>query len=371
MGNSELNNIRVLISGGGTGGHVYPALAIADEIRRQYPDSAIHFVGANGKMEMEKMPQHGYTIDGIDISGIDRNNKLKNLSLPFKLLKSYLKVRTIIKNFKPQAVVGVGGYASGPLIFMATRRGIPGLIQEQNSYPGITNKVLAKHVKTICVAYPEMVNYFPKNKLAVTGNPVRDFSKVNEIPKEEAANFFGLDKTKPTLLIIGGSLGARTINEAVQQNLYDLLNNGCQILWQTGKFYFEPIKEKVKDVSGVKALAFIERMDYAYALADVVLSRAGAISISELALAAKAVILVPSPNVAEDHQTKNAMVLAKEGAAILVKDTEIKSSLVTEVTTIINDKNKHEGLVHAIKKFAKPDAAKDIVKELINLIHIN
>jgi len=364
--------LKVIISGGGTGGHIYPALSIADEIKRHYPNADILFVGAIGRMEMEKVPQKGYKIIGINISGIHRKNILKNILLPVKLVASYLSVRKIIKEFNPDVVVGVGGYASGPLLYMAQKMKIPTLIQEQNSFPGVTNKLLAKKSDKICVAYPNMDKFFPEDKVVLTGNPVRDFGGLNMIEKEIAAHYFGLDPNKKTILIIGGSLGAKSINQAIKNNLQNILElgQGIQILWQTGKYYFEAIyaDEKIKSVNeNVKVLSFIDRMDYAYRLADVIISRAGATSISELAIVGKPTILVPSPNVAEDHQTKNALALTNNGSAILIKDNEIDSKIVENLSSLLKDQNTADSLSNSIKKFALPDAAKEIYNQIISL----
>ncbi len=367
------DNMKIIISGGGTGGHVYPALAIADYIKNHYPGTEIHFIGAKGRMEMEKVPQYGYKIDGLWISGFQRKNLFKNLLLPFKIISSFLKVNSIISEFKPDAVVGVGGYASGPLLYVAARRKIPSLIQEQNSYPGVTNKVLASRANKICVAYPDMEKYFSKEKIVYTGNPVRDFSNVNSIPPVEAFSYFGLEPGKPTLLIIGGSLGARTINNSILKNIDSIIGEDIQLIWQTGKFYYEEIKNQLEGKlnKNIWIQPFIERMDYAYSTADVVVSRAGAISISELSLAGKATVLVPSPNVAEDHQTKNAMVLIEKEAALLVKDIEAGGNLIPVSMKLLRDKSLQEKLARNIKTLAKPEATHDIVNELITLIKSN
>ena len=364
------DNMKIIISGGGTGGHVYPALAIADYIKVHYPEAEIRFIGAKGRMEMEKVPQYGYKIDGLWISGFQRKNLLKNIALPFKIISSFLKVNSIISEFKPDAVVGVGGYASGPLLYVAARRKIPSLIQEQNSYPGVTNKVLASRAKKICVAYPDMEKYFAKDKIVYTGNPVRDFSAVDFISKKEAFAYFGLDPGKPTLLVVGGSLGARTINNSILKQIDSILGEDIQLIWQTGKLYYDEIKTQLEGKLNNKIWIqpFIERMDYAYAAADVVVSRAGAISISELSLAGKPTVLVPSPNVAEDHQTKNAMVLIDKEAALLVKDIEAGGNLVPVALKLLRDKTLQENLSRNIKTLARPEATHDIVEELIILI---
>jgi UDP-N-acetylglucosamine--N-acetylmuramyl-(pentapeptide) pyrophosphoryl-undecaprenol N-acetylglucosamine transferase len=361
---------RILISGGGTGGHVYPALAIADTIRRRYPDAQIEFVGAEGRMEMEKVPMYGYKIHGLWISGIQRKNMLKNILLPFKIFSSLQKVKRIVSDFKPQAAVGVGGYASGPLLRVAAARGVKTLLQEQNSFPGITNKLLAGKANKICVAYPGLEKFFPKEKIIFTGNPVRQFTKADESQKSEAYKYFGLDENLPTVLIIGGSLGARTINNSIISHINEFAGQPVQLLWQTGKFYYETIKAEADKAAlpNVKVLPFIDKMEYAYAIADVVVSRAGAISISELSLVQKPVILVPSPNVAEDHQTKNASVLADAYAAIMIKDSEAQEKLVPAMLELVNNTDEQQRLSQNIGGFAKPNAADSIVDELIKLI---
>lgn len=365
-------SLKVLISGGGTGGHVYPALAIADALMLNVPTAQIKFIGALGRMEMTKVPQYGYAIEGLPISGFQRGSILKNLSLPFKILSSFMKVRAIIKAFKPDAVIGVGGYASWPLLHVASKRKIPSLIQEQNSYPGITNKMLAKKVDRICVAYEGLEKFFPKDKIVLTGNPVRGF-KANSVNREEAFAFFGLNKNIPTVLVTGGSLGARTLNESLEAGINKLAASGVQIIWQTGSYYYESVKAwfEERDSSRIKIFPFIDRMDFAYAAADMVVSRAGAMSIAELALMHKPVILVPSPNVAEDHQTKNAMALVNNEAAIMVKDIEANEKLVDAIITLANDKNLQGMLAKRISKFAKPDASQKIVDELLKLINKN
>ena len=355
---------RVLISGGGTGGHVYPALAIADAIKAKHPEANIRFVGAMGRMEMEKVPQYGYAIDGITISGINRKNIFKNWSLPFKLFKSFSKVRKILKEFKPQAVIGVGGYASGPLLRIAAKRHIPTLIQEQNSFPGITNKILAKDVNTICVAYPGLEKYFPAEKIVLTGNPIRKFNaSVPQHERGEAFRYFDLEPGGgQVLLILGGSLGAKTINESVAKHLKELNERKIQLIWQTGKVHYENVLGSLGGQPGI--FSFIDRMDYAYTVADVVISRAGAISISELAMVGKPVILVPSPNVAEDHQAKNAVALANSNAAIMVRDSEAMDKLIPETIALLENKERQKELSKNIAAFAKPDAAKQIVEEV-------
>ncbi|GAB4337665.1 MAG: undecaprenyldiphospho-muramoylpentapeptide beta-N-acetylglucosaminyltransferase [Flammeovirgaceae bacterium] len=361
--------MKVIISGGGTGGHIYPAIAIADAIKSIEPQTDILFVGAEGRMEMEKVPKAGYRIEGLWISGIQRGFSLnairQNLTFPFKLLHSLWKSNSILNSFKPDVVVGVGGYASGAILKAAQKKNIPTLIQEQNGYAGVTNKLLAKNAKKICVAYPQMEKYFPSDKIIFTGNPVRkDISNLPSL-KSQAVQHFKLDKNKPTLLILGGSLGAKTINEIVAISLEKWKTKGIQIIWQTGKIYY-PQYQKFASES-VVVLPFIERMDLAYSVADLVISRAGALSISELCLAAKPCILVPSPNVAEDHQTKNAMALVNEKAAHLIKDVEAKEKLFRSVLELIDNEGERQLLSQNIAKLAKPNAAIDIALEVLKL----
>ncbi|MCL6261152.1 undecaprenyldiphospho-muramoylpentapeptide beta-N-acetylglucosaminyltransferase [Aquiflexum sp. TKW24L] len=359
-----------MISGGGTGGHIYPALAIANAWMEKHPDTEILFVGAEGKMEMQKVPEAGYRIEGLKVAGLQRSLSLSNLSFPFKLLGSLNKSRALLKAFKPNAVVGVGGYASGPLLYSAQGKGIPTMIQEQNSYAGLTNKLLAKSAKKICVAYPGMEKFFPADKIQYTGNPVRKDILHLEGKKGKAFQHFGLEEGKKVLLVLGGSLGARTINQAVLADMESLEKEGYQVLWQSGKFYFSEMSEKVK-ASGLKhihVLEFIREMDLAYAAADVVVSRAGALSVSELSLVGKPVVFIPSPNVAEDHQTKNAMAFVQADAAVLLKDSEAVGKLNSTVNNLMADPNKVRSLGENIKKLAKPKAAEEIVKVLESII---
>jgi UDP-N-acetylglucosamine--N-acetylmuramyl-(pentapeptide) pyrophosphoryl-undecaprenol N-acetylglucosamine transferase len=361
---------RAIISGGGTGGHIFPAIAIADEIKKRNPTVEILFVGAIGKMEMEKVPAAGYRIEGLKIAGFQRKFALSNFLLPFKIIGSLLKARRIIKDFKPQVVIGVGGYASGPTLKMAAWLKVPTIIQEQNSFPGKTNKILAPKVSAICTAYEGLEKFFPKDKITITGNPVR-FDVVDISGKrEQAAEYFNLSLDKPTVLIIGGSLGARTLNETVQKNYKEISASDFQLIWQCGKNNFDSIQEDVKSKTcqSIKLLKFIDRMDFAYALADVIVSRSGAISVSELSLLAKPTILVPSPNVAEDHQTKNAMALVSKNAALLTKDSEARDSLVKEIKCLLADENKQKEMSSELAKFAKPEATKDIVDIIENII---
>ncbi len=364
-----MDSPRIIISGGGTGGHIYPAIAIANAIKEITPKAEILFVGAKGRMEMEKVPEAGYAIEGLDIAGLQRKLTLKNLSFPFKVLKSLAQASAIVKNFKPNAVVGVGGYASGPLVFSAARRGVPAVLQEQNSYAGLTNKILSKYVQKICVAYPHMQQYFPASKIQFTGNPVRqDISKL-ENKRTEALTHFSFSPDKPVLLILGGSLGARTLNESLLADWRKLEDNGVQVIWQCGKFYYEDLKAKLTDQlsASIKLVPFIKEMPLAYAAANVVISRAGALSISELCLAAKPAILVPSPNVAEDHQTKNAMALVKADAAILIKDSEAGAKLIDRVIDLIEDKQGQKKLSENIMKLGKPQAAQEIAHQILAL----
>lgn len=361
--------IRVIISGGGTGGHIFPALTIANALKKLNVDNEILFVGAVGKMEMEKVPAAGFKIIGLNIRGLQRKLSVANLSFPFRLIGSVMKSKKIIKEFKPDAVVGVGGYASGPLLWAASSSGIPSLIQEQNSYPGITNIMLAKRVKKICVAYEGMEKFFPADKIVMTGNPVRqDISDIAE-KKNEAMEFFGLDKNKKTILVLGGSLGALTINESVAGGIKKINSEGLQVVWQTGKTYFE--KAKSFNSENVKVFDFINMMDLAYAAADVVISRAGALSVSELCIAGKPVIFVPSPNVTADHQTKNAKALTDKNAAMLINDSEAKQKLIDETLTLLKNERKCLLLGENISAFAKLDAAKKIAEIIYSLTDKN
>ena len=361
---------RIIISGGGTGGHIYPAIAIAHAIKEKHPEAEILFVGAKGKMEMEKVPAAGFEIIGLTIAGLQRRLTLKNLSFPFKLIKSLNHAKKIIKDFNPDVAVGVGGYASGPLLKMAEKAGVPSVLQEQNSYPGITNKLLAKKAVKICVAYDNMERFFDKNKIILTGNPVRKDIVNITTSQEDAKKHFNLKPELKTILVIGGSLGARTINQSIEKSIPLFEENNIQVLWQTGKLYEENAKKAVAD-SGTKhahPTAFIYDMDKAYAAADIVISRAGALSISELCLVSKPCILVPSPNVSEDHQTKNAMSLVNKKAAWLVKDTEALSILGGKAVELINNEDIKKELVENIKPLGKPNAANEIADEILKLI---
>jgi UDP-N-acetylglucosamine--N-acetylmuramyl-(pentapeptide) pyrophosphoryl-undecaprenol N-acetylglucosamine transferase len=361
---------RIIISGGGTGGHIYPAIAIANAILKEVPDAEILFVGALGKMEMEKVPKAGYRIVGLPIVGIKRELSLDNLAFPFKLVNSLLKARDVVKEFKPDVAVGVGGFASGPLLMMASLAGVPILIQEQNSYAGLTNKLLAKRAAKICVAYPGMEAFFPKEKLVLLGNPVR--SDIVDVSgrRNEALVHFDLSPERKTLFVMGGSLGARSINESINKGLEELVAAGYQILWQTGKGFIEKAKESIQKLSSerVKAFEFIYEMDLAYAVADVVVSRAGALSVSELCLVGKPAILVPYPAAAEDHQTKNALNLTEQHAAILVKDQNTGDELVSKAMDLLKNDIRQSELVANIKKLGRPSAADDIAAEVLKLI---
>lgn len=361
---------RVIISGGGTGGHIYPAIAIANAIKELEPESEILFVGANGKMEMDKVPAAGYEIKGLDVVGLQRKLTLKNLAFPFKLLKSLRVAKKIVKDFNPDVAVGVGGYASGPTLKMSERLNKPTVLQEQNSYAGITNKLLAKKAKVICVAYDNMERFFDASKIKLTGNPVRkDILSIDD-KREEALAHFQLEPDKKTILIIGGSLGARTLNDSIKES-FELLNNAkVQLIWQTGKIYDKEMQEAVKKNGNlsIKAMPFIAKMDLAYAAADVVISRAGALSVSELCLVKKPCVLVPSPNVSEDHQTKNAQSLVNKNAALLVKDVESITKLVPTVLSLLENEAQQADLKRNIAGLGKPNAAVDIAQEVLSIV---
>jgi UDP-N-acetylglucosamine--N-acetylmuramyl-(pentapeptide) pyrophosphoryl-undecaprenol N-acetylglucosamine transferase len=358
--------IKFIISGGGTGGHIYPAIAIANELKLRLADCEILFVGASDKMEMQKVPQAGYPIEGLWIAGLQRKLTLSNLMFPFKLLFSMIKSWFIIQKFKPNVVIGTGGFASGPLLNVANLKGIPTVIQEQNSYPGITNKLLSKKAHKICVAYENLEKFFPKEKIVFTGNPVRqDLLDVNH-KRNEAIAYFKLDSSKKTLLILGGSLGARRVNQLIASGIDFLLNNGFQIIWQCGKLYFEEYKKF--EGKNVQVLAFIERMDLVYAAADIVISRAGASSVSELCIVGKPVIYIPSPNVAEDHQTKNAQAIVDKKAALLIKESDLDKKFEPIIQQLLQDDSLVKELSENSKKMAKTNATADIVNQIIKLI---
>ncbi len=357
---------KFILSGGGTGGHIYPAIAIADELKKRYPDAEFLFVGANDRMEMQRVPQAGYSIKGLQIAGIQRKLSLKNLLLPFKLLKSLYQARQIIQKFQPDAVIGTGGYASAPTLKAAQWLKVPYFIQEQNSFAGITNKWVSKKANKIFVAYQNMEKFFPKAKIQITGNPIREGLTTIQDKNKNAFESFSLDENKFTLLVLGGSLGAKSINQLISSNLSFFQENEVQILWQCGKFYYDEYKEKQTEM--VQVRPFIENMNDAYAVADVIISRAGASSVSELCVVGKPVIFVPSPNVAEDHQTKNAQAIADEKAAILIKETELKDNFQKIFLEIFNDKEKRKILSENIKALAKPNATEQIVDEIIKII---
>jgi UDP-N-acetylglucosamine--N-acetylmuramyl-(pentapeptide) pyrophosphoryl-undecaprenol N-acetylglucosamine transferase len=365
---NEAKGMKIIISGGGTGGHIFPAVAIANELRRRRPDAEILFVGANGRMEMTRVPEAGYAIVGLDISGLQRRITPQNLMFPIRVMRAVRKAGKLIDKFRPDVVVGVGGYASAPVLLAATSRGIPSLIQEQNSYAGLVNKLLARRVSRICVAYDGMSRFFPPEKLVLTGNPVR--TEIATGSRPEALTFFGLDARKPVLLVVGGSLGARTLNEATAAALPRLQAAGVQLLWQTGKLYYPTARQQAAPfaAAGLHALEFVQRMDLAYAVADVVISRAGALSVSELCLTGKPSILVPSPNVAEDHQTKNAMSLVKRDAALLVSDAEAPQRLYDEALGLLQNQPRQQQLTANVRQLARPAATATIVDELLKLV---
>lgn len=355
--------LKVIISGGGTGGHIFPAIAIANELKRIQPDVQILFVGAEGRMEMEKVPAAGYQILGLPIMGLQRRLTLQNLKVPFKVAASILKARKIILQFKPDIAIGVGGYASGPLLRVASFMGVKTMIQEQNSFPGITNKILAPKAERICVAYEGMEKFFPVNKIMLTGNPVRKEVWQIDNKAEKAIEFFNLVKGKKTILVIGGSLGARSINKAIDQHCNHITNQGFQIIWQTGKNY----QPNTPDSSSLRILPFIKEMDLAYAAADIIISRAGAMSISELCLVGKPCILIPSPNVAEDHQTKNAIALVEKNAALLIKDHEASSQLADRVLSLANNTDLMKELSVHIRALGKENADEIIAQQIIQI----
>lgn len=385
MNNQSANSqkpkaIRVLLSGGGTGGHIFPAIAIADEIRKRFPDAEFLFIGANGKMEMEKVPQAGYKIEGIDIAGIDRGNMLSNLGLPFKILKSLSKSKRIIKNFAPDFAVGTGGFASGPALYEASKLGIPIFIQEQNAHAGVTNKILSKKAKAVFTAYPE-VEGFPSEKIKFLGNPIRSTIISGMQETAQAKEKMGLDKDKLTILSVGGSLGSRTLNNGWKDNLENLKEKGYQLIWQTGKLDYKEIVDSCQLSVGednqqpatsnqIQIKEFIKDMEIAYSAADVIVSRAGAIAISELAVAQKAVLLVPFPFAAEDHQTKNAMNLVEKNAAKMVKDSEMQEKFWNTLSEICENEKLRKEMSENLKYFAKPNAAKEIVDEILTKLDI-
>lgn len=359
-------SVNILLSGGGTGGHIYPAVAIANELKARHPEAKFLFVGALGRMEMEKIPQLGFEIEGLNISGLQRSLSLKNLAFPFKLVQSLLAAGKIVKRFRPNVVIGTGGYASGPTLYMASLKKIPSLIQEQNSYPGITNRLLAKKADRICVAYDGLERYFPPEKIIKTGNPVRQDLLDIEGKRKEALEHFGLDPDRKTLVVIGGSLGAKVINETLAKHLDELLGTGLQIVWQTGKLYYERFRE-LGEREGVQIREFIQKMDLLYAAADLIISRAGAGTISELCIVGKPVIFIPSPNVAEDHQTKNALSVVERDAAVMIRETELENFMPT-LLDLAGDEKKRSRLSLNIKKLALPDATLRIADEVEKIV---
>lgn len=360
---------KVILSGGGTGGHIFPALAIANEIKKRNPKVDILFVGALGRMEMEKVPAAGYKIVGLPVMGFPRKPSLKIFTFFRMLMQSASMAKKIVKDFQPELAIGVGGYASGPLLRAVAQKRIPSLIQEQNSYAGITNKLLSKKAKTICVAYDKMERFFPADKIVLTGNPVRE-NLIEKQDRKEALTFFGLNEEDKNILIVGGSLGARSVNNAVLKNMEAIAASGIKVIWQTGAIYYDRIQEELKDKmpENLQVHKFINRMDLAYEVADLVISRAGAGTISELCLVGKASVLVPSPNVSEDHQTKNAMALVEKGAALMVRDYEIDDKLFPLALATVKDRQKCGVLEAKIKGLAKPDATKTIVDEVEKIL---
>ena len=361
-----MKKLKFILSGGGTGGHIYPAIAIANELKSRFPDAEFLFVGAKDKMEMQKVPQAGYKITGLWIAGLQRKVTMQNAMFPFKLISSLWKSRSIIKEFKPNVVIGTGGFASGPLLQMANMLDIPTVIQEQNSYPGITNKLLSKKADKICVAYENLERFFPKERMILTGNPVRQDLIDIQDKREEAFQYFNLDANKKTLLVLGGSLGARKVNQLIEKELESILSQDVQIIWQCGKFYFEDYKKYNQD--NVQVLSFIDRMDLVYAAADIVISRAGASSVSELCIVGRPVIFIPSPNVAEDHQTKNAQSIMDKKGALMLKESELDSQFGLVFEALLKDQGKQEQLSKYIKHLALPNATKEIVDEIVKLI---
>ncbi|MFV8353160.1 undecaprenyldiphospho-muramoylpentapeptide beta-N-acetylglucosaminyltransferase [Flavobacterium sp. XS2P14] len=361
-----MKQYKFILSGGGTGGHIYPAIAIANELKARFPNAEFLFVGAQDKMEMQKVPQAGYKIKGLWISGLQRRLTFDNALFPVKLLSSLLKSRTIIKQFKPDVVIGTGGFASGPLLQVAAIAGIPTVIQEQNSFPGITNKLLSKKANKICVAYENLERFFPKEKMILTGNPVRQDLIDIESKREEAIQHFNLDSNKKTVLVLGGSLGARRVNQLIEKELANMLSQNVQVIWQCGKLYLEDYKKY--NSAHVQVVAFIERMDLVYAAADVVISRAGASSVSELCIVGKPVIFIPSPNVAEDHQTKNAKAIVDKNGALMLKESELDAHFGLVFEDLLKDQRKQNQLSENIRALALPEATKQIVDEIVKLI---
>lgn len=362
-----MKKLKFILSGGGTGGHIYPAIAIANELKFRFPDAEFLFVGAKNKMEMQKVPQAGYFIEGLWIAGLQRRLTLDNLLFPVKLFSSLVKAKAIIRTFKPNVVIGTGGFASGPLLQVANSLGIPTLIQEQNSYPGITNKLLSKKAHSICVAYENLEQFFPKDKISVTGNPVRQDLIGIENKREDGLQQYQLDSSKKTLLVLGGSLGSRRINQLLAKELSSILSKNIQVIWQCGSFYFEEYKS-YNTHKNTQVVSYIDRMDLVYAAADFVISRAGASSVSELCLVGKPVVFIPSPNVAEDHQTKNANAIVSKKGALLIKESELDDKFEAVFTELLTNEKLQTELSNNIKLLAKPNATKDIVAQIIQLI---
>lgn len=364
----NMSGLRVIIAGGGTGGHIFPAVAIGHALLRLRPGTQLLFVGAKGKMEMEKVPKEGFEIVGLDIAGFSRSNMLKNLSLPYKLIKTRLESRNIIKQFRPGVIVGVGGYASFPVLHAGQGMHIPTLIQEQNSYAGKSNKILGRRASAICVAYQKMEQFFPKSKIILTGNPVRKSISENKRTTEEGKAWVGAGSNGKTIFIVGGSLGAKTINESIDGQLAELMKEDVNLVWQTGKHYFEQAKKSSEAYGNrIRVYDFIHEMDYAYAAADIVISRAGALAIAELCIAGKPVIFVPLPHAAEDHQTSNAMALVEQEAAILVKDSEARTELVAKLKTLLHDNARQQHMSENLRKMAIKDADERIANKIIEI----
>lgn len=363
-----MKKYKFILSGGGTGGHIYPAIAIANELKLRFPDAEFLFVGAQDKMEMQKVPQAGYEIQGLWIAGLQRKITLQNIQFPLKLMSSLWKSKKIIRRFQPDVAIGTGGFASGPLLKMASSMNVPTVIQEQNSFPGITNKWLSKKANSICVAYENLERFFPNEKIVFTGNPVRQDILEIDSKRHEALAYFNLDAEKKTVLIIGGSLGSRRINQLIAREIDFLRNNNLQVIWQCGNLYMADYKH-FSETENVQVLSFIDRMDLIYAAADFVISRAGASSVSELCLVGKPVLFIPSPNVSEDHQTKNAKAIVDKKGALLLKESELDEKFETVFNQLIHDENLQKELGENIRKLAKPNATKDIVEEIVKLIN--
>ena len=371
-GKMNSKQVKIVISGGGTGGHIFPAIAIADTLKKRFPQAEILFIGAKNRMEMDRVPKAGYSIEGLWISGFKRELSLDNLSFPFKLISSMIKARKILKRFKPDVVIGVGGFASGPTMKTAASLGIPIVIQEQNSYPGVTNKIVSKKASVICVAYENMEQWFPKDKIVLTGNPLRNNIVSLDDKKDEARRYFNLKPDKKTILLVGGSQGALGINRGISAQIASFKEKDCQMIWQTGKHYYDQAVQEVIDnglQDRIKCTVFIDRMDLAYAAADVVISRAGAMSISELSLLNKAVVFVPLPTAAEDHQTKNAMSLVNANAAIMVNNSETEKELLPTVFGLLEDEERQNEMKNNIARFSKPNAAEDIVDQIEKILN--